>query len=165
MYDSSQLSKLSLHHLVVWLQQYLTKHIVGLIKVHFQPISFHRSSHLFGYSFHIWNHNCVLLLMFIQVRGLISRGFCESTWACLIQCQVWQMLCLSHPPLADPVELCLPPPATNSGNHSSIALTWCEPSPLLYPWGHSQQPQLGATGCIPTLDSAPEGGCYCKWGY
>ena len=45
-----------LRHLVFQPHQYLSKCIGGL-ELHFQPVSFHHSSHLFGDSFHIWDYN------------------------------------------------------------------------------------------------------------
>ena len=91
MYDSSDVIHQTYHplldHLVFQLHQYLSKCIRGL-KVHLQPISFHHSSHLLGYSFHIWNHNRGSLRGFVQDRGLDCSALCRSSRPCLIQCWV-----------------------------------------------------------------------------
>ena len=49
----------------------------------------YHTSHLFRYSFHVWNHNWVSLLWFVQVRVLDGSDLYKSIWPHLIQCWVW----------------------------------------------------------------------------
>ena len=119
-------------------------------------MSFHHSSHLLGYSFHIWDHKWVSLVKFDQVRGIKLRW---SQWECLALPDSALVPGDPLPPhllLADPVETFLPLPATNSGSRSSLL----DVSLLLSILGVTHDSLSSAQQDAYHPSRAPEGGCY-----
>ena len=118
--------------------------------IYFQPVSFHNSPQLFGYSFNIWNHN--------WVTSSLCPGQGDRPPWCL-----WEHLALPDlvlgmgkpllppPLLAHLVEACLPPPATNSSNHSNLCLMWAFSSDSVLEVTHNIFSSVQQNAYHPTL--------------